>query len=163
MTLFEFIDYAADLPLDAVELTSYYWAETTDAYAEKLRQHAEKKKLAISGVPVLDRRYILESLTGLTPLGGLTPNEFGALLPSRQYLVIRRGIELLFTLLLLPLLFGAKDLYQWVTLLEKGDKIIVDKSWYLNLPFLYGRWAIYAVFLSGMVYLLRKKEKQWKI
>lgn len=52
MTLFEFIDYAAELPLDAVELTSYYWAETTDAYAEKLKVHAAKKKLAISGVPV---------------------------------------------------------------------------------------------------------------
>jgi sugar phosphate isomerase/epimerase len=52
MTLFEFIDMAADLPLDAVELTSYYWAETTDAYAEKLKAHAAKKKLAISGVPV---------------------------------------------------------------------------------------------------------------
>lgn len=52
MTLFEFIDYAAELPLDAVELTSYYWAETTDAYAAKLKAHAAKKKLAISGVPV---------------------------------------------------------------------------------------------------------------
>jgi sugar phosphate isomerase/epimerase len=52
MTLFEFIDTAAELPLDAVELTSYFWAETTDAYAEKLRDHAAKKKLAISGVPV---------------------------------------------------------------------------------------------------------------
>jgi sugar phosphate isomerase/epimerase len=52
MTLFEFIDMAAELPLDAVELTSYYWAETTDAYAEKLKSHAAKKKLAISGVPV---------------------------------------------------------------------------------------------------------------
>jgi sugar phosphate isomerase/epimerase len=52
MTLFDFIDFAATLPLDGVELTSYYWAETTDAYAEKLRAHAEKKKLAISGVPV---------------------------------------------------------------------------------------------------------------
>ena len=52
MTLFEFIDLAAELPLDAVELTSYYWAETTDAYAEKLRAHAAQKKLAISGVPV---------------------------------------------------------------------------------------------------------------
>jgi sugar phosphate isomerase/epimerase len=52
MTLFEFIDFAATLPLDGVELTSYYWAEPTDAYAEKLRAHAEKKKLAISGVPV---------------------------------------------------------------------------------------------------------------
>ncbi len=52
MTLFDFIDYAADLPLDAVELTSYYWAETTDAYTDKLKAHASKKKLAISGVPV---------------------------------------------------------------------------------------------------------------
>jgi sugar phosphate isomerase/epimerase len=52
MTLFEFIDLAADLPLDAVELTSYFWAEQTDAYAEKLKDHAAKKKLAVSGVPV---------------------------------------------------------------------------------------------------------------
>ena len=52
MTLFEFIDLAADLPLDAVELTSYYFAETTDSYLDKIKAHAEKKKLAISGVPV---------------------------------------------------------------------------------------------------------------
>ncbi|QEL21039.1 sugar phosphate isomerase/epimerase family protein [Limnoglobus roseus] len=52
MTLFEFIDLAADLPLDAVELTSYYFAETTDAYLDKVKEHAAKKKLAISGVPV---------------------------------------------------------------------------------------------------------------
>ena len=52
MTLFDFIDLAATLPLDAVELTSYYWAETTDAYLDKLKAHAAAKKLAISGVPV---------------------------------------------------------------------------------------------------------------
>jgi lipopolysaccharide/colanic/teichoic acid biosynthesis glycosyltransferase len=59
---------------------------------------------AIAGVPVLDRRYIVETLTGRTPLGGLTPNEFGALLPSRQYLVVRRLVELGLTVLLLPVL-----------------------------------------------------------
>lgn len=59
---------------------------------------------AIAGVPVLDRRYIVETMTGRTPLGGLTPNEFGALLPSRQYLVVRRGIEVVFTVLFLPLI-----------------------------------------------------------
>jgi lipopolysaccharide/colanic/teichoic acid biosynthesis glycosyltransferase len=59
---------------------------------------------AIAGVPVLDRRYVLESLTGRTPLGGLTPNEFGSLLPSRHYLVVRRAIELGVTILALPLL-----------------------------------------------------------
>ena len=52
MTLFDFIDLAADLPLDAVELTSYYFAETTDAYLDKLKAHAARRKLAISGVPV---------------------------------------------------------------------------------------------------------------
>ena len=59
---------------------------------------------AIAGVPVLDRRYIVETLTGRTPLGGLTPNEFGSLLPSRQYLVVRRVIELALTVLVLPVL-----------------------------------------------------------
>ena len=52
MTLFDFIDYGADLPLDAVELTSYYFAETTDDYLDKLKDRAAKRKLAISGVPV---------------------------------------------------------------------------------------------------------------
>lgn len=52
MSLFEFIDLAAGLPLDAVELTSYYWAETTDEYIGKLKDHAARKKLAISGVPI---------------------------------------------------------------------------------------------------------------
>jgi len=52
MTLFDFIDFAAELPLDAVELTSYYFAETSEAYLDKLKAHAAQKKLAISGVPV---------------------------------------------------------------------------------------------------------------
>nr|MCU0706405.1 sugar phosphate isomerase/epimerase [Fimbriiglobus sp.] len=52
LSLFEFIDLAADLPLDAVELTSYYWAEQTSAYAKKLSTHAAKKNRLVSGVPV---------------------------------------------------------------------------------------------------------------
>ena len=52
ITLFDFIDMAADWPVEAVELTSYYFAETTDAYLDKLRAAAVKRKLAISGVPV---------------------------------------------------------------------------------------------------------------
>ena len=52
MTLFEFIDLAATFPVEAVELTSYYWAETTAAYAKKLLAHAKTHKLPVSGVPV---------------------------------------------------------------------------------------------------------------
>lgn len=52
MTLFDFIDYAAGLPLNAVELTSYYFAETNDRYLLRLKEHAKARNLAISGVPV---------------------------------------------------------------------------------------------------------------
>jgi sugar phosphate isomerase/epimerase len=52
MTLFDFIDLAAGLPLDGVELTSYYFAETSDAYLDKLRAACAAKKLAVSGVPI---------------------------------------------------------------------------------------------------------------
>jgi sugar phosphate isomerase/epimerase len=52
MTLFDFIDLAATLPLDAVELTSYYFAETSDAYLAMLKTHATRLGLDISGVPV---------------------------------------------------------------------------------------------------------------
>ncbi len=60
MTLFEFIDLAATLPLDAVELTSYYWAETTAEYAKELLAHAKKLKLPISGVPVRNEFTLLD-------------------------------------------------------------------------------------------------------
>ncbi len=52
MTLFDFIDLAATLPVECVELTSYYWAETTAAYIAKLKARAAAKKLAASGVPI---------------------------------------------------------------------------------------------------------------
>jgi len=68
------------------------------------RQVAALAGAAIAGVPVIDRRYMVETMTGRTPLGGLMPNEFGALLPSRQYLVVRRGLELFLTVLALPVL-----------------------------------------------------------
>ena len=60
MTLFEFIDLAATFPIDAVELTSYYWAETTAEYAKKLRVHAKKHKLPISGVPVRNEFTLID-------------------------------------------------------------------------------------------------------
>ena len=46
-------------------------------------------------MPVVVRVYLLEPLS-----------EFGALLPSRQYLVLRRAVELLLTVLALPVLLA---------------------------------------------------------
>ena len=45
MTLFEFIDFAAELPLDAVELTSYYFAETIRRLPGQAQGTLPKKKL----------------------------------------------------------------------------------------------------------------------
>jgi lipopolysaccharide/colanic/teichoic acid biosynthesis glycosyltransferase len=78
---------------------------------------------AIAGVPVLDRRYIVERLTGRTPLGGLTPNEFGALLPSRQYLLIRRIIEFCLTVLVLPLLLPLLGLVALIVRLDSPGPV----------------------------------------
>lgn len=52
MTLFDFMDTAADLGVQGVELTSYYYAETTNEYIDKLKAYAAKKKLAVSCLPV---------------------------------------------------------------------------------------------------------------
>jgi len=60
MTLFEFIDLAAEFPIEAVELTSYYWAETTAEYAKKLLAHSKKRKLPISGVPVRNEFTLMD-------------------------------------------------------------------------------------------------------
>lgn len=82
---------------------------------------------AIAGVPVLDRRFILENLTGRTPLNGLTPNEFGALLPSRQYLLARRAIELMLTILALPLLLPALAILALLVRLDSAGPIFFQQ------------------------------------
>jgi sugar phosphate isomerase/epimerase len=50
-SLFDFIDFTATLPFDCVELTSYYFADTSDAYIAKLKGHCTRLGLDISGVP----------------------------------------------------------------------------------------------------------------
>jgi sugar phosphate isomerase/epimerase len=53
MDLFEFINRAADMGLDAVEPTSYYFPEdVTDEYLHRLKQHAFLQGLDISGTAI---------------------------------------------------------------------------------------------------------------
>lgn len=49
MTLAEFIDTAAAMQLDAVELTGYYFAQTTPAYLAQLKARCTRLGLDISG------------------------------------------------------------------------------------------------------------------
>jgi sugar phosphate isomerase/epimerase len=52
MTLDGFIDLAADLPLDAVELTGYYFPETTPRYLARLKGRCTRLGLDVSGTAV---------------------------------------------------------------------------------------------------------------
>jgi sugar phosphate isomerase/epimerase len=52
MTLDDFIDLAAALPLDAVELTAYYFAQTTPRYLAALKGRCTRLGLDVSGTAV---------------------------------------------------------------------------------------------------------------
>jgi sugar phosphate isomerase/epimerase len=55
MDLFQFVDLAADLAVDAVELTSYYFPDTANAdYLHRLKQHAFVLGLDVSGTSVMN-------------------------------------------------------------------------------------------------------------
>jgi sugar phosphate isomerase/epimerase len=55
MDLFGFVDLAAELGLDAVELTSYYFPENVSAgYLNRLKVHAFRQGLDVSGTAVMN-------------------------------------------------------------------------------------------------------------
>lgn len=51
-SLHDFIDFAGTQPLDAVELTQYYFAEKTPEYCASLKGHATRLGLDVSGTAV---------------------------------------------------------------------------------------------------------------
>jgi hypothetical protein len=80
--------------------------------------------------------------------------------------MIRRPLEAgaktlyLFVFLFLPMLLGHEKLYWWTTQAGLADKVIKAKDLYLNIPFLWGRWVIYSLFLAGMTYFLIKWSRE---
>ena len=55
MDLFGFVDLAADLGLDAVELTSYYFPENVSSdYLNRLKTHVFRQGLDVSGTAVMN-------------------------------------------------------------------------------------------------------------
>jgi sugar phosphate isomerase/epimerase len=52
MTLDDFIDFAAGQPFDAVELTAYYFAETTPVYLAHLKGKCTRLGLDVSGTAI---------------------------------------------------------------------------------------------------------------
>ncbi|WP_288413667.1 sugar transferase [uncultured Sphingomonas sp.] len=60
---------------------------------------------ALLGIPVYHTKQLRESLTGRVQIEHLSENSFGSLLPSLGYTGIKRAIDLLASIVLLPLLF----------------------------------------------------------
>jgi hypothetical protein len=79
-------------------------------------------------------------------------------------LVIRRLLEAgaktlyVFVLLFLPLLIFRDHLYWWTT--HQDDKVIQAKNLYLNVPFLWIRWAVYSAFFLIFLRLLTTWSKE---
>ena len=62
-------------------------------------------KAAISGIPVYHTKQLRESLTGRVQIEHLSENSFGSLLPALGYRGIKRLIDVVSSIVLLPILF----------------------------------------------------------
>lgn len=62
-------------------------------------------KCTLSRIPVYSTRKIRESLTGRVKINHLSENEFGSLLPSSFYELLKRLIDFFTCLILIPILF----------------------------------------------------------
>src|SRR5271157_5554216 len=56
--------------------------------------------------------------------------------------------------LFLPLAFGRNRLYAWMT----DPSLTEHNSWYLNMPFWWGRLVLYFVIWLGIAYVLNKRS-----
>lgn len=59
---------------------------------------------AISGRPVYHYRQVWETETGMVQINHLSENSFGALVPSFVYQKLKRSVDLVFSLLVLPII-----------------------------------------------------------
>ena len=59
-------------------------------------------KCILAGMPVYDVKNVMEALTGRVDIEHLSENSFGSVLPSNLYLRMKRGVDLMLALALLP-------------------------------------------------------------
>ncbi len=92
---------------------------------------------ALSGRPVYHTKQLHESLTGRVDIEHLSENSFGSLIPNRAYHSVKRAVDILACLLLLPILALPMLVVAW--LIRRGSPGPVffwqDRMGYRGRPF----------------------------
>ena len=95
-------------------------------------------------------------------LGSLALLMTGHLTGGNWWMLSRRVFEAaakclpMLAVLFLPILFGAKKLYAWMSIDPKTDHVLAEKAWWLNHPEWIVRAIIYFVLWIGITFLLTR-------
>jgi lipopolysaccharide/colanic/teichoic acid biosynthesis glycosyltransferase len=81
------------------------WAIVADLHYPHSQNHERLfAKAALHGIPVYHYRSVAEGLSGQVKINHLSENEFGSLIPNAPYMSLKRVVDVLGALILLPLL-----------------------------------------------------------
>lgn len=81
------------------------WAIVADLHYPHTQRHERLfAKAALHGIPVYHYRSVAEGLSGQVKINHLSENEFGSLIPNAPYMGLKRIIDILGALILLPAL-----------------------------------------------------------
>ncbi|MDI7183525.1 sugar transferase [Leptospira santarosai] len=105
-------------------------AVVADLRAKNLTAEWEKflARCTLSRVPVYHTKQIIESLTGRVKVNHLSENEFGSLLPSRFYEMIKRGIDFIAALVFFPVFFPFMLLIAVLIRLESKGGVVFSQK-----------------------------------
>lgn len=80
------------------------WAIVADLHYPHSQHHERLfAKAALAGIPVFHFRAIAEGLSGQVKINHLSENEFGSLIPNAPYMGLKRLVDILVALVLIPL------------------------------------------------------------
>lgn len=114
------------LRLEIPRLDSTVSAIVTDLHSYDLTKEWEKfiADKTLQGIPVYHHRNIRESLTGRVRINHMYENDLGSLLPSENYMAIKRFLEVLLILISLPITIPIMLVTALVIKLESSGSIL---------------------------------------
>lgn len=103
-----------------------YSAIAVDLYTNDLTPECQKfiADSTLAGVPIYNARQLEESLTGRVRIKHMHENDFGSLLPSYIYSILKRIIDIVLVLLLLPIVLPIMFVTAIAIKIESHGKIM---------------------------------------